>query len=207
MNPAITHRAITSCLLTFLLLAGGCSDVSEPDAASCCSEAPAAAPLPGTSIYQLTHAFQDQDGGTRHLSDFRGRPVVMAMIFTHCSFACPAIVADLQRLLARVPGRDDVHVVLASMDVARDEPAALAAFARLHGLPAARYTLLHGDDFAVRELAAVLGVRYAEVEGGDFSHSNLLCLLDHDGRVCARLEGLSVDATPLVEAIGGLPVH
>jgi protein SCO1/2 len=199
------HRTV-ACLLLFAAITIGCRESDAP-APPCCSEAAATAPLPDTSIYQLTHDFDDQTGAVRKLADFRGRPIVVAMIFTHCRFACPAIVSDIQRLLAKAPGRDDVHVVLASMDSKRDTPAALAAFAKLHSLPAERFTLLHGAAFAVQELAAVLGVRYAEVEGGDFSHSNLLTLLDHDGAVQARLEGLSVDPQPLVDAIAALPIR
>jgi protein SCO1/2 len=204
MTTAIAQRLLIA-LLPLAAFAAGCKEDARP---TCCGTEPApAAPLPDTSVYQVTHVLRDQDGAERRLADFRGRPVLMVMMFTHCSFACPAIVADLKRVLEKLPGRGDVHVVLASMDAVRDEPAALAAFARRHALPKERYTLLQGDSFAVRELAAVLGVRFAEIEGGDFSHSNQIALLDHDGRIAFRLEGLGADPAPLIAAIGAVPAR
>jgi protein SCO1/2 len=216
VKTIVRTRGAAALLGLPLAIALGLAACSRAPRPSCCSrdETPAAAALgapampaalPDTSVWQIDHEFRDQTGAVRHLGDFRGRPVVVAMIFTHCRFACPAIVAQIQRLVERVAERDDVHVVLASMDAARDEPPVLAAFAKEHALPAARYTLLHGSAFAVRELAAVLGVRFAEVEGGDFSHANQIALLDHDGRIVARSEGLGTDPAALVDAIAKLP--
>jgi protein SCO1/2 len=54
--------------------------------------------------------------------------------------------------------------------------------------------LFHGGANSVRELAAVLGLRYKQDENGDFDHSNVIFLLDKDGVVRSQQLGLKGDA-------------
>ncbi|MBK8098663.1 MAG: SCO family protein [Planctomycetes bacterium] len=186
----------------------GCADDGSP--APCCAACPptVAAAIPDTSIHHLEHRWRDQQGREVTLRELGGRPALLAMIFTHCQYACPAIVGDVKKLLAALPATAaDTRVVYATMDPERDTPEVLAAFAKTHGLPAEQYTLLHGSADAVRDLAAVLGVRYAQVAGGDFSHSNQIALLDRQGTVVFRLEGLNTDPAPLLQRLAEAPVR
>jgi protein SCO1 len=43
----------------------------------------------------------------------------------------------------------------------------------------------------VRELAAVLGIRYRALRGGAFSHSSMIVLLDEQGIIRARTTNLA----------------
>lgn len=189
LSTAPIRSPLAAALLSLVTACGG-----EPSA-------PATPDTPALSIYQLGHHLTDQGGAARTLGDSRGHPVLIAMIFTHCSYACPAIVADVQRVVTAAGDPPDLRVLLVSMDHKRDLPATLAVFAKEHDLPSSRYALLHGDQDAVAEVAAVLGVRYAEVEGGDFSHSNRITLLDRDGVIVHRHDGLGEDLTALVAAV------
>lgn len=53
-------------------------------------------------------------------------------------------------------------------------------------LDPARWTLARTEAHAVRQLAAVLGVRYRALADGGFNHTSELVLLDRDGRPLAR---------------------
>lgn len=193
-------------LSTWITLTLAACGNQTTDVASCCASAPAAtAPLPGNSLYQLEVAGRDQTGAIRRLADGRGGPVLVSMIFTHCAYACPTIAADVSAILAKRPDRKDLQVLLVSMDPARDDPAALAAFAARHGLAADRCTLLTTTADGVRDVAAALGVRYAPTANGDFSHSNVVTLLDRDGAIAARIEGLGIDPAPLLAALDRIP--
>jgi protein SCO1/2 len=75
----------------------------------------------------------------------------------------------------------------------------LRALSRTHRLDN-RWTLAAASDADARMLAAVLGIRYRAVAGGQFVHTSVIVALDRDGRTLARLDGLG-DATPLVEAL------
>jgi protein SCO1/2 len=151
------------------------------------------------SVYHLDAAWTDQHGAERTLSSLAGRPQALAMVYTHCSAACPQLVLDLMRLQAAAP-EGSLGLVLVSIDPARDTPERLGRFAAKVGLHPERWTLLTGSDADVRALAAVLGVQYRQT-GQEFNHSNIISLLDADGVVAHRQEGLAADNTATVAAL------
>ncbi|HEX6590031.1 MAG TPA: SCO family protein [Longimicrobiales bacterium] len=143
------------------------------------------------SVYNLDGQWWDATGARAPLGRLAGRPQVVAMVYTSCAQACPAIVSDMKRIEAALgPDADGVGFVLASMDPERDTPEKLAEFARRSGFDAARWTLLGAADDDVLELAAVLGVQYRGLPDGEFTHSNILTVLDANGEIVHRQLGL-----------------
>ena len=156
-----------------LTLLGGCA---EEESADCCAEPLANGAISGTSLYNLESSWRDQQGRERSLADIPGNVRVLAMIFTHCEYACPRMLEDLKAIESRLEPDTDVGFVLASFDTERDGPDALAAYARANDLAPEKWQLLHGSANAVRELAAALGVMYKLTPSGGFSHSNVITI-------------------------------
>lgn len=174
--------ALLALLILLALATVGCARRDTPRAAS----APRAETADAFSVYDLPASWRDQSGAERSLASLRGAPVLLAMVYTHCTATCPLAVSELKRIAASDAA---ARFVLVSLDPARDDPAQLAAFARRLELDPARWTLLTGGDDDVRALAATLGVRYRQVTAQDFSHSNLISLLDRDGRIVRQSSG------------------
>lgn len=203
---------MTRFSLAMVVLLAACAreapaPVPPADEESCCADEPeAGAPLADASVYQLDAAWTDQTGAARKLVSFRGHVTIVAMVFTHCAYVCPRLTADAKALIAALPEqqRGAVRGLLVSFDTARDNPARLRVWAGEQGLDLKQWTLLHGDEGAVRELAAVLGVNYQQAQNGDFAHSNLVTVLDREGRIAHRIAGLQADVAPAVTAIGEL---
>ena len=149
-------------------------------------------PADGYSVYDLDRDWRNQRGESVRLASLRGRPQVIAMIYTHCSTTCPFTVAEMKRIERESPA--NAGFVLVSLDPARDDPARLAMFASERGLDAKRWTLLDGTDDAVRELANVLGVQYRRLSPEELAHSNALTLVDADGVVMYQHAGLDASA-------------
>lgn len=191
---------IIARVLAFLL-AAALASAATPEA-DCCKAVLPAGPLPVRSIYQLDAVFRDDLGRPVTLTALRGRPVVIAMFFASCGYACPRLVTDMQALRGRLPAelRDRAAFVLVSFDTERDTPAALADYRRQRALDGA-WTLLNGDKGAVSELAALLGVKYRREPSGDFAHSNLLTILNPEGEVVHRREGLSGGLDEAAQAV------
>jgi protein SCO1/2 len=147
-----------------------------------------ATPLPGDSVYQLDIPLTNQDARATKLADLRGTPVLIAMFYTSCKYVCPLIVDSMLRVdKGLAPDeRSRLRVVLVSFDPDHDTPQALKAVAVERHLDLQRWTLDRTDAESVRKLAAVLGVQYRAIEGGDFNHSTIISLLDRDGRIVAR---------------------
>jgi protein SCO1/2 len=165
--------------------------------------APAAVRPSGHSIYHLPGSWTDQHGAETSLADLSGRVQVVAMVYTHCTFACPRILARMKALEARLAtgSGDEVGFVLVSIDPDRDTPERLARFADDTRLDGERWTLLNGDDADVLALSVLLGVKYRATADGEFSHSNVLTVLDRNGEIAGRVEGLNADVTPVLEAV------
>lgn len=164
------------------------------------------AALSGDSLYQLESTWRDQNGAVQPLRALAGKPVVAAMIYTSCEFACPLIVRDMLAIQNALGGGGDgaqhaAQFVLFSFDPARDTPAAMRDYAAQKSLPAPRWRLLASDDDATLELAVALGVRFQPVGGGDFAHSNIVFVLGCGGEVTHRQEGLGLPPTAAVAAI------
>jgi protein SCO1/2 len=192
-----------------------CAEKSTSKPAACCPAKPDPAPkaccaaagkienpdstagnFTKNSLYQAEAAFTTDTGRAFTLGELRGRPVVLTMFFASCGYACPLIVTDMQAIRAQLPAeaRDRARFVLVSFDVARDTPAVLAQYRAQRGLDE-QWVLLHGTDDAVRELAALLGVKYRQEADGSFSHSNLITILNPQGEIVHQRTGLT----------GGLP--
>lgn len=154
------------------------------------------------SIYQFGTSWQNQDGDSVKLADFKGKIAVMAMTFTNCEFACPMILADLKATEKALPAsvRDEVVFVLASFDTERDTPQRLAEYAEQMKL-GSNWVLLHGSESQVRTLSMLLNVKYKKQEDGNFAHSNIITVLNQQGEIAQRTEGLNVDIKPIVAKI------
>jgi protein SCO1/2 len=158
------------------------------------------------SLFHLKSIWTDQTGGKTTLDRFRGRPMVMAMIYTTCQGACPLITSDMQRVERDllVPARERTQFILVSVDPERDTPGILKKFAAAHGLTAGRWTLLTGANSAVRELAGVLGVKYRKDSRGDYVHSNIISAVDRNGVIRFQQTGLKKDPKLLIQTLFGL---
>lgn len=142
-------------------------------------------PASAYSVYDLGSSWRDQHGVPRTLTSLHGRPQVVAFVYTTCTAICPLTVTALHEL-ERNAG-DRAGYVLISIDPAHDSPVRLTQFAALHRL-SSRWTLLSGSERNVRELAALLGVKYRRVAGGEIDHSATISVLDGDGRLVAQFD-------------------
>jgi protein SCO1/2 len=92
-----------------------------------------------------------------------------------------------------------------SLDSALDTPERLKTYAKDHGLDPAHWTLYQGDDKAVRELAAALGVRYRRDASGGFDHSAIITILNVDGTIVAQQPDAQVNSEEMVKKLTALP--
>ena len=68
-------------------------------------------------------------------------------------------------------------------------------------LGTAHWTLLRGGADDVRELAALLGINYQRDARGQFSHSNVITILNAEGEVAFQQPGLNKDSKETIAAL------
>lgn len=160
--------------------------------------------LSGSSLYQIESEWLNMKGEKLRLDALKGKPRLVAMAYTTCKTACPMIVQDMNHLAAKLPEgqRKNLGLTLFSFDPERDKPEALQKYATKMKLDPSTWTLLTpskpGD---ATELAAALGVQFKKLKDGEFIHSNVVYLLNGEGEVVAKKEGLKSESPAFDEQL------
>ncbi len=159
----------------------------------------------GASIYALDAALVDHDGTSVKLDVFRGKPVIIAMFYSSCPYACPTLISNVKKIEAALAPevRAEVRVLLVSFDPKNDTPAVLRGVIEKHQLDASRWKLSTGTEDTVRDVAAVLGIKYRDAEGA-FNHSSVITLLDRKGVIDLRLDALGDATAPTAKRLAEL---
>lgn len=160
------------------------------------------------SLYHLNAEWTNHRGETMSLADFQGSPVIIVMFYGNCTEVCPVLIQDAWRLYSRVDAsqREMVNVLAVTFDTENDTPVVLNEYAEHEQLNIPGWHFMTSDNANVRSLAMLLGVQYSKKSDGHFAHSNLVTVLDEEGRIVNRIEGLNQrveEAATVIEFITG----
>lgn len=123
----------------------------------------------------------DQSGQAVSLSQFRGKPVVLTFLYTHCPDACPLTAEKLHATQAQLGGSASQVVMLAvSVDPQGDTSASAQSFSQAHKLSGNWHYLLGTQE----ELAPVWNAYSVYVPAGAQRsiHTSALYIIDDEGR-------------------------
>jgi protein SCO1/2 len=147
----------------------------------------------------LDLVFRDERGADVRLGDlFRGRPVVLSIVYYECPMLCTLVLNGLVSALKPVnlvPGRD-YDVIAVSFDPR--ETAALAAAKKKVYLerfgkatPETAWSFLTGDPASIDGLTKAVGFRYAwDEKTNQFAHPSGVVVATPDGRIARYLFGV-----------------
>ena len=161
------------------------------------------APAEAARLYDLSFTLEGMDGKELGIDYFKGSPVIMAMFYASCPQACPLLIGKLQSIDAKLPAdqRQNLRVLLISMDPDRDTPQALADSFATYNLDAGRWKMARPRPQDVRTLAALLDVRYKQSANGEFSHNSGVTVVDREGHIRLRVEGLASEEARVTELL------
>ncbi len=161
-------------------------------------------PLRPVADFVLTN----QDGQPVHLSDYRGRLVVLFFGYTHCPDVCPTTLARLNQVMREL-GDDAkaVQVLFVSVDPERDTPAALKQFLS-HFNPA--FVGLTGQAEEVAAVNTAFGVYVKKEQVGSaagylVTHTARIYVIDRQGHLVltfpadAKVQDIAADLKYLVK--------
>jgi protein SCO1/2 len=131
-------------------------------------------------------ALIDQNGRPIHLSEFRGKVVVLTFIYTRCPLPnfCPLMsknFAELQQRLSK-EFADKYHLLSISMDPEFDRPEVLKDYASRYDANEKDWSFATGNADQISFVAGVMGLYYAR-ENGLISHDFRTALIGPDGRL------------------------
>ncbi|MEX2478032.1 MAG: SCO family protein [Gracilimonas sp.] len=158
------------------------------------------------SLYHLDSEFTDHRNEAVKLGDFQGEPVIVVMFYGNCTQVCPILIQDTWRLYSSLDEsiQQKVNVLAVSFDTENDTPEVLKEYAEYEELDIPGWHFLTGKHTDIKMLATMLGVKYQQTSDGHFAHSNLVTVLDTEGKVAKRVEGLNQpmeDAAVVIEAM------
>lgn len=120
------------------------------------------------------------------LDQFRGRWVLVYFGYTHCRSACTAPLAGMRQAAA---ARRDVVALFVTLDPARDDAAALAAFTAPFA-PQVIPLTGSADAIAAAERAfGVYAVPHDTPRGVHYDRSNLIYVVNPKGSITGHVDG------------------
>lgn len=118
-------------LLAVALIAAGCGGGSISDTSAVTIPA-----LPGGDAVPAKNAppidLTDQYGKKIDLANLKGRSVLVAFLYTHCTDLCPIVAGKVHTAYAQVPQGQRPLFLAVSVDPAHDTPASAAYFNKRH---------------------------------------------------------------------------
>jgi protein SCO1/2 len=125
------------------------------------------------------------------------------MFYASCPYACPTLISDVKRLeqMLDEKARAGTRVLLVTFDPDRDTPEKLTELARTHKVDTTRWRFARAPKDDTRDLANVLGLKYRQLENGEFNHSSVITVIDGGGNIRGRVEGLEQPNADLVATL------
>lgn len=137
----------------------------------------------------------DQHGVPAAIEAYRGRAVLVAFAYAHCTTVCPVIVRDLLELRRRL-GDEAPPLLIVTLDPWRDPPARLPAIAEEWQLDAGTRLLSGPVDDVELVLSAWQVPRTRNPATGELIHPAMAYLVSPAGRITHLVDG-SLEATTL----------
>jgi len=158
------------------------------------------------------YAFLDRQGRQVRLADYRGKPLVVSMVYTGCFSVCPTTTAQLAKAIRearKTLGTGAFRVVTIGFNLPYDSPEAMRDFARRYGIDDPSWEFLSPFEPQLAALLGDLGFEYVRTPGG-FDHLTQLTILDADGKVFRQVYGdefaLPLLIDPLQVLVTGTPM-
>ena len=132
----------------------------------------------------------DQDGRTRHLSEWGGHRLALTFVYTRCPLPefCPLMnqhFRTVQSALAKTPALADVRLLSMTLDPAYDTPKVLKPFAAGAGADPARWTFLTAEPAEAARFMEQFGILVERDPSNEVQivHNLRTAVIGADGRL------------------------
>lgn len=149
------------------------------------------------------YTFLDRSGRTVRLADYRGKPLVISMIYTHCPFVCATTTRSLSalKLSQEALGADSFGVLTVGFDTENDTPEAMDDFAKRMGVNLPKWDFVSADPETIEKLSKDLGFVYFPTEEGGFNHITQTTFVDGKGKVYRQIYGEEFENKTLLDPL------
>ena len=151
------------------------------------------------SLHDLPYRWVDDKGQSVQLQHWHGRPAILTMEFSNCTFVCSITLKRLQDLQAAMDRRGkQLDIIVVSIDPKNDTPASWTAYRRARGLDRPNWIFLTGKEADTARLARLVGIAYWYYDE-HLMHDFKLVRIDPDGRIRKMLDTFDGKLETLLE--------
>ena len=150
-----------------------------------------------------SYQFINQDKNPVDITQYRGKPLVISLIYTSCYHICPTLTNHLAKVVdiaQEALGEESFSVISIGFDTAVDSPERMRLFARERNIKLSNWDFLSTDKDTIEAFSNDVGFIFFESAKG-FDHLSQITLLDAEGKVYRQIYGVKYDPPRLVEPL------
>ncbi|HIH2762286.1 MAG TPA: SCO family protein [Candidatus Azoamicus sp.] len=125
------------------------------------------------------------------------------MIYTNCKTICPIIIANMKAIekLVLSNGIKNISFSLVSLDSDRDSVETLNKYFYEKKMNPFLWNLYKSSKNETLKLALATGIKYKKEKNNEYTHSNLIIILDKDGVIKMHHQGLDKNFNLILKLI------
>jgi protein SCO1/2 len=113
------------------------------------------------SFYTVPYSFTNDRAQTVHLSEWRGKPLILTMEYSNCRFMCTITFSKMKAIQAAADKKKmQIDFMIISLDPKNDTPQAWQQYRISREVERSNWHLLTGTEVTTKEFAALIGIKY-----------------------------------------------
>jgi protein SCO1/2 len=148
----------------------------------------------------------DPKEGAVPIRQFRGKPLLVTLVYTSCADVCPTLIESLYPAVQEAQsalGPDSFNVLTVGFDVSADTPERMRLLARERGIDLPNWRFLAADQENLDALASAVGFAFYSRPGG-YDHLAQVSIVDKDGKLYQQVYGAVFESQLIVEPLKDL---
>jgi protein SCO1/2 len=149
------------------------------------------------------YKFINQDKQPVDITQYRGKPLIVSLIYTSCHHICPTLtnhLADVVKIAREALGEESFSVITVGFDTAVDTPERMRLYARERNINISGWDFLSTDKDTIDAFSNDVGFIFFKSAKG-FDHLSQISLLDADSKVYRQIYGVNYEPPILIEPL------
>ena len=150
-----------------------------------------------------SYKFINQDKQPVDITQYRGRPLIVSLIYTSCHHICPTLtnhLANVVEIAREALGEESFSVITVGFDTAEDTPERMRLYARERNINITGWDFLSTDKGTIEDFSSDVGFIFFKSAKG-FDHLSQISLLDAEGKVYRQVYGVNYEPPILIEPL------
>lgn len=150
--------------------------------------------------------FIDQDGNPFSLKKLSGKPFIVSFIYTACPHTCSLITGSLLSGVKKTvekPG-EEVYVLTIGFDTENDTPSRMKEYGLRFIDDFSHFKFLSTDKTTIENMTEEFGFYYRKEGDGTYEHTNMVSLVDSEGRIYRHLYGITLKSSELTASLSDM---